>query len=283
MTPSDTSGDVFAELLEKAGVDDPAALAGAQEKTSGQTLAIPLAHHGPGHLLKFDVPRYPHVVDNEAFFLNLARSRLKIPAARADKVYDRNGRVALLITRFDREVDSLGALRRIAVEDAAQLLGIYPADKYNVTSEKVANAMGQVCGARPVALRAVFIQMLFAWLTGNGDLHAKNISVIQRFGEWSVAPIYDIPSTVPYGDTTMAMSIGGRRSGLTRKAFSAFGAEIGLPAAAVNSSIKHVLAVTSDVESQIRNGAVTWDAQHQRDLIRTIRRRRRDMLPEDRA
>ncbi|WP_414819923.1 HipA domain-containing protein [Serinicoccus sp. CNJ-927] len=38
-----------------------------------------------------------------------------------------------------------------------------------------------------------------AWATGNGDLHAKNLSVLQRDGEWRVAPVYDVPSTVPYG------------------------------------------------------------------------------------
>lgn len=39
---------------------------------------------------------------------------------------------------------------------------------------------------------------VFAWLTGNGDLHAKNVSVLQQAGEWRIAPIYDAPPTVPY-------------------------------------------------------------------------------------
>lgn len=270
----------FAELLQRAGIDDPAALAGAQEKVSGQMLTIPLVHQGRGHLLKFDVPRFPQVVDNEAFFLGIARG-LRIPVADTEKVYDRNGRQALLVTRFDREISPSGEMNRLAVEDAAQLLGIYPADKYNVSSEDVANTVGQVCAARPVALRAVFISILFAWLTGNGDLHAKNISVIERAGEWSVAPIYDIPSTVVYGDTTTALSIGGRRSGLSRRAFTTFGVEIGLPPRAVTSAIAHVLDVTEAVEVQIGNGAVPWNAQRRRDLVRTIRRRRRDMMSND--
>ncbi len=270
----------FAKLVERGGVGDPAALAGVQDKVSGHMLTLPLTHDSRGHLLKLDVPKYPHVVDNEAYFLGVARG-LRIAVAQTEKVYDRNGQAALLVTRFDREMTRDHGLRRLAVEDAAQLLGIYPADKYNVSSEDVANAIAQACAARPVALRAVFISMLFAWLTGNGDLHAKNISVINRAGEWSVAPIYDIPTTVVYGNTTMALPIGGRRGGLSRRAFTDFGADIGLPARAVQSAIDQVLAVTAAVEGQIAEGAIPWDAQRTRDLVRTIRRRRRDIVSTD--
>ncbi len=64
--------------------------------------------------------------------------------------YLSSGQAALLVTRFDREISPHHGLLRLAVEDAAQLLGIYPADKYNVSSEDVANAIGQVCAARAV-------------------------------------------------------------------------------------------------------------------------------------
>lgn len=37
----------------------------------------------------------------------------------------------------------------------AQLLGVYPADKYSVSAEDVATRVGAVCAARPVDLRAV--------------------------------------------------------------------------------------------------------------------------------
>ncbi|WP_326549788.1 HipA domain-containing protein [Micromonospora sp. NBC_01813] len=48
----------------------------------------------------------------------------------------------------------------------------------------------------------------------NGDAHAKNFSVRQGVdGEWRVSPAYDTPSSYPYGDTTMALSIGGRSGG----------------------------------------------------------------------
>lgn len=90
-----------------------------------------------------------------------------------------------------------GGLHRLAVEDGAQLLGIYPADKYNVTTERLADAMASASASRPLALRALIEQIAHAWLTGNGNLHAKNVSVVSHEGSWHPAPIYDIPATVP--------------------------------------------------------------------------------------
>ena len=88
------------------------------------------------------------------------------------------------------------------------------------------------CSARLVAARSALTQFAFAWLTGNGDLHAKNLPVLQEpSGEWRVAPIYDIPSTLRYGDTTVALTLQGADSNLSRKRFTAFGAALGLPPA----------------------------------------------------
>lgn len=116
--------------------------------------------------------------------------------------------------RFDRIRQGEDVVS-LAVEDACQLLDLYPADKYAVGSEEVTLAAAEVCAARPVAARAALTQFAFAWLTGNGDLHAKNLSVLQQpTGEWRVAPVYDIPSTMPYGDLTMALPLDGRRRDL---------------------------------------------------------------------
>ena len=42
-------------------------------------------------------------------------------------------------------------------------------------------------------------------LSANGDAHAKNFSVLQQpDGEWRVAPAYDVPTSQPYGDSTLA-------------------------------------------------------------------------------
>ncbi|PID53656.1 MAG: phosphatidylinositol kinase [Micrococcales bacterium] len=266
----------FSVLLSSYGIGDPSALAGVHEKVSGRMLTVPLVHGGGAHLLKFQVPEFPHVVANEAYFLSVAR-RLRHPVVQAKVVHDRQGRPGLLVTRFDRVTDADGQLQRLPVEDGAQLLGLYPADKYAVTSEDLARRVGQVCAARPVALRAVFQQLVFAWLTGNGDLHAKNVSVVGTQGEWRVAPIYDVPSTVPYADTTAALPLAGRRENLTRRAFLGFAADIGLPHAAAELTLAEALAATEPVIEQVQDGVIPFDHRRIQDLVRTLRRRRRDL------
>lgn len=214
------------------------------------------------------------MVENEAFFLGVAR-RLRHPVARTEVVHDRHGRPGLLVTRFDRVPEGEG-LRRVAVEDGAQVLAVHPADKYSVSMEVLATALAEVCRSRPLALRAVLQQAVFAWATGNGDLHAKNISVLGG-ADRKVAPIYDIPSTVPYGDETFALPLAGRRDNLTAKAFRIFGAQAGLPTAAVDAVLHEVLTVTVDLIERVEDGVVGWDVRRRQDLVRSLRRRRRDL------
>ncbi|WP_237565327.1 type II toxin-antitoxin system HipA family toxin [Ornithinimicrobium cavernae] len=264
----------FADLLATQGIGDPSALAGVQDKVSGRMLTVPLAHAGRAHLLKLEVPEYPLVVENEAFFLGLAR-RLRHPVVAAEVLHDRNGRPGLLVTRFDRVPDG-ERLGRLAVEDGAQVLGIHPANKYAVTMEQLAAGLAGVCRSRPLALRAVLQQAVLAWATGNGDLHAKNLSVVGSVDR-AVAPIYDVPSTVPYGDTTFALPLAGRRDNLSAKAFRRFGEQLGLPGPAVERVLDEVLTVTADLIEQVRDGVVPWDARRRRDLVRRLERRRRDL------
>lgn len=218
----------FAELVR----DDPAGLdltglPGVQDKVSAATIAVPAAGL---FILKLDPPEYQHVVANEAFFLRAAATS-GVPAAQAEVVTDADGRQGLLVTRFDRRLDHEGAVMALAQEDACQALGRYPADKYNVTAEQAIAALVALTRAKPVAARDLVRQAAFAYLTGNGDQHAKNLSVLQSpDGEWRAAPAYDVPSTYPYGDVTVALSIGGRtREDITRASFLQLGAGLGVP------------------------------------------------------
>jgi serine/threonine-protein kinase HipA len=261
----------FADVLSEAGVVDPVALPGVQDKVSARMIVIPVAKADARWLLKIDPLEFPHVVENEAFFLEWAR-RAKVPAVEATVVRDVDDRPGLLVRRFDRTPDPLPC------EDACQVLDRWPADKYNVTAEEVAVALAGVCGAPVVALRAVFQQLCFAWLTGNGDVHAKNVSVIGEGGEWRVAPAYDVPSTVVYGDVSMALPIGGRKRGLSRKRLLGFAASIRLPERAAVRIIDELLTRTEGLEAALRAGALPFSGKTTADLVAELRHRRRLML-----
>ena len=206
---------------------------------------------------------------NEDYFLRLAR-RLRIPVARAELIHDREGRAGLVVQRFDRVLVD-GEVRALAVEDARQLLGRYPADQYSLTSEQVSTAAATSCPARAVAARACLAQFVFAWLTGNGDMHAKNLSALQEAdGEWRIVSAYDLPSTLPYGDRSMALSLDGRRQALTRKAFRSFGTGLGLPQRAVERTLDDVLRATDPLLDDLGGGALPLHRNATQDLVRQL-------------
>ena len=128
-----------------------------------------------------------------------------------------------------------GSLRLLAVEDGCQALDRPPADKYLVGTERTFSALASLCDSPAVAARDLIRQLAFAYLTGNGDAHAKNFSVRQSLdGEWRVSPAYDVPSSYPYGDKTMALSICGRSGAdFGTKDFVGLGERIGIPERAV--------------------------------------------------
>jgi serine/threonine-protein kinase HipA len=232
----------FEELFAQAvGVErgqlDRVALPGVQDKISGQMIAFPVAAPRGHYLLKLDPPEFPHLVANEAFFLRAARLS-GLATANAELVTDREGRQGLLVERFDRPVRD-GALERLAQEDACQVLGRYPADKYLLSTEEAISGLASVTAAPVVAARDLLHQFAFAYLAGNGDAHAKNVSVFRLpGGEWRVTPAYDIPSSHPYGDTTMALTIDGKdREDITWRSFMALGSATGVPERAVRRTL----------------------------------------------
>ncbi len=224
----------FEELFASAvgaAPSDLTAIAGLQDKVSARMISLPVGIQGAARILKLNPPEFPHWVENEAFFVAAAHES-KVDAARAELVHDRKGRPGLLVQRFDRVMDGRD-IKRLAQEDACQVMGLYPADKYRVTSEQVVTALMNCTAAPLVAARDLIRQFAFGYLTGNGDIHAKNVSVLRR-EEWAVAPAYDLPSSLPYGDRTMALPINDRAAeNIRRKDFFALGESVGVPVPAV--------------------------------------------------
>ena len=233
----------FAELFAKAlGAEfERVALPGVQDKVSARMMTMPVGQKDGEFILKLNPPEFPHLVENEFFFLEAAKAS-GIDTADALLVHDRHGRAGLLVKRFDRYRNQTGFVQR-AQEDGCQVMGIYPADKYRVSSEELFLALSRNCRSTPVAALTLLRQLAFAYISCNGDAHAKNFSILHFGGEWRVAPMYDVPSSHPYGDTTMALSIAGRnKEDIGRKEFLSLAAELSLPPRAVTKSLDHLIA-----------------------------------------
>ena len=147
--------------------------------------------------------------------------------------------------RFDRIRDGDDVVRRVPLEDAAQVMNLPPASKYAISSEDVVLALAGLCKARPVAVRNLYLQFVFAWLTGNGDLHGKNLSVRQApDGLWEVTPVYDLLCTQPYAGWAdpMAVPLYGRANRLGRRWWLDAAQRWGLPERAVARSLDRIAA-----------------------------------------
>jgi len=278
----------FDALLGDSGLIDPVALAGVQDKLSAGMISMPVASAGRRFILKLNAPEFPHVVENEFAMFRYA-ARLRIPHSRVRLVRDVADRPGLLVERFDR-VPLAGAapdaVQRLAVEDGAQVLGLYPADKYNVGYGQVCRALAEYCAAPLPALRNLAIQAAFAWLSGNGDLHAKNVSMVQQpSGEWSIAPVYDIPSTVVYGDKTLALSLDGKRTGISRKHFLGWATGLGLTERAAVQALELALKASGPLLTDLEagtafagtgdDGASPFSPMVTRDWVKELKHRRR--------
>jgi serine/threonine-protein kinase HipA len=265
----------FAELIGETGIRVTPRLAGVQDKISAAMISIPLGGRGARYILKLNPPENPHIVENEAFFLDLARTnRMPVPTSRI--VHDRDGVPGLLVTRFDRVWDGAG-FRMLAVEDACQAMGLWPADKYNVTMEDAVAALLTLTSARPVAAQELLRQLTFAWLTGNGDLHAKNMAVLNApdVGQ-RISPAYDLPSTLFYGDTTLALTVGGKDT-LSATRLTAFAAELRLQPKAVLRTVGHVLRATDGLAERLAAANLPFDRNLTGKVSRQLATRHREI------
>jgi serine/threonine-protein kinase HipA len=250
-----------------ARVDDPSplkpkarfSLAGVQMKLSvikntgkGGGLTLPPGDEQGSYVAKFPSTSFPGVSENEYANLALAEAigmdvpeRELVEQSEFEGIPEEfetlsDGKV-LLVKRFDR---GAGA-ERIHIEDFAQVFGIYPSRKYEGAAyHDIAAALGiAVSSAAPME----FVRRLaLAAITGNGDMHLKNWSLIYREAgdKPQLAPVYDVLSTIPYIPAdAMALSLAGERSfkAMNAQRWKVFANRARLPEAAVLKAVVDIV------------------------------------------
>lgn len=268
----------FAEILAAAlgPRPDRVGIPGVQDKVSAQMISTPVRGSVGPAILKLNPPEHRGVVENEAFFLEAAR-RSGMIVAPSTLIHDGQGVSGLLVKRFDRVLTETGEFRPLPAEDACQVLGRIPAHKYAITSEEVALGLISATRSEAVAARTIVQQFVFAYLTCNGDAHAKNFSILgTESGEWRISPAYDLPSSYPYGDRELALSIGGRRrENVTRSTFTEFGERLGLKPRAILRVIDELVERSALWIDDL--DVLPYTAQHTRKLKRAIEYRRKQL------
>ena len=197
-------------------------LSGVQLKFSAsgdpdRGLTIPVRGMGGHWIVKLPDQRYDRVPENEFSMMTFAKavgidvprvglvSRDDIGGVPIDVRFEGN---AYYIKRFDRTTDG----SRIHTEDFAQANQLYPSEKYRrFNFDQLLIQVADAMGSEPAM--ALIERIVFNIGIGNGDMHAKNWSVIYRDGRTpSLAPAYDYVSTLLYVEAeNVGMNLAGTK------------------------------------------------------------------------
>ena len=215
LEPRELAALLHTTPVEPIGTVDRSArisLAGAQDKvalarTASGAWAVPLAGAVSTHILKPRSARYPGIVENEHWCMTIARSA-GLDAARTEIITVGETPV-LVVERYDRERTPGGTPVRVHQEDTAQALAAthkYEADG-GPTLDKIARVKG-------IGTDDLIDRMMFNWMVGNADGHAKNLSVLEPGTRRArLAPAYDVLCTETYPGVSieLAITLGGAK------------------------------------------------------------------------
>lgn len=206
-------------------------LAGAQWKlsarSSGRGLTTRALTGGTACIAKFHSPEYPGLPQCEFATMYWAHAAgLRTPkfslrsVADFDQIPDEmptgDGQV-FVIERFDRNAED-----RIHIEDFGQILDRPPGTaQYNGSYEEIASVIRWIA---PESAQELLKTIVFHTISGNGDAHLKNFSVLYPDGRNAVlTPAYDIVSTMLYfapGKEELALTLNGQKKFATVNAQS---------------------------------------------------------------
>lgn len=253
-------------------------LAGVQLKLSAlqdeRGLTIPASGQGGNWIVKLPLPAHAELPAVEWAMLEWAdRAGFDVPAHELIEVEDvrnlpsewpvRKGQ-ALAVRRFDRPEPG----HRIHQEDFAQILDVYPEDKYaNASHETLGRILQALTG--PEGLDEYVRRLVFVVLSGNGDAHLKNWTLVYPDGRTpKLSPVYDQVFTRAFLENDdLALTLGGERDfyRIDGDTFQRFAERVGAEPSAVGKAVKEVgeriraawsetrsdLPLTEEVERQL--------------------------------
>jgi serine/threonine-protein kinase HipA len=271
------------------GMDNPPrlSLAGAQSKFAvykyNEKYYRSNDENPTTHIIKINNKRFPNLLTNELFCMRLAKiMQLGVPEV---ELKETDNRQYIEITRYDRTIIDR-VVNRIHQEDFCQALGMVSSRKYQTGSGAKLRDCYRIIdefseNRLEDAMR--FIQwIIFNYLIGNTDAHAKNLSLLHSDSGIKLAPFYDMLSTEIYPkkviDHGMAMLINGKGkfSSLKPADFMALFETLGLNAVNMMKSVKNkfskVVYEAENLREVLKNESISNSPVYD-DIIVIIKKR----------
>lgn len=228
------------------------------------------------HILKFEKQKYSHLVLNEYFSMQLARSCGLDVATVHLKRFGQHP--ALLVERFDRKLVSDEQVLRRHIIDGCQALNLPPEYKYEqnfgngrdvahirdgVSLEKLYN-FANSCINPAKTKQQILDWVLFNILIFNCDAHGKNISFFVGSEGISLAPFYDLVNITMYPEFEheLAMALGDEfdENNINAYQLADFADTCGLPRTLVAKRLKYIIGkLKSALQNEVKLMSVNED------------------------
>jgi serine/threonine-protein kinase HipA len=171
-----------------------------------------------GYILKPPGTQYKFLPELEDLTMHMAEiSGIKVVPHSLIRLS--SGNLSYITKRIDRSNEL-----KIHMEDMCQLTERLTEQKYNGSHEQIAKAILKYSANPVLDVTNFFEQVLFAFLTGNADMHLKNFSLIDspELG-YVLSPAYDMVASalVLPGDTEeLALTLNGKKKKIRKKDFT---------------------------------------------------------------
>lgn len=226
------------------------------------------------YILKPPVKTYPHLPENESLTMKMAQlagirtvPNALIPLKTEELCY--------ITKRIDREDKG----KKMRMEDMCQLTGRLTEHKYQGSYEQIAAAVKKYSDNPLFDVAELLKILLFSFITGNGDMHLKNFSLIETSGYISMAPSYDLLSTrlvIPEKDDPdeTALTLNGKKRKISIKDFQTFANNSGLNEKQVSNIFEEIFEVIPDIYALIKKSFLPEEQKNEYYHIITERYKR---------
>ncbi len=231
--------EVIETSISVPGVQPKLSLSFVKEKLEGVTkgrLTV-LEALGGNYILKPQNIVFPQMPENEHLSMKLAEL-LGIQTVISSLIRLKSGELSYITKRIDRASSN----RKIHMLDMFQITEAF--DKYKSSMEKVGKAVNEYSSNTLLDVVRLYEVTVFSYLTGNNDMHLKNFSMILKGEDWVFSPAYDLLNVqlhLPEDKEETALTIGGKKSRLTKADFINLGLKFGLSERQIENIFKRFI------------------------------------------
>ena len=237
-------------------------LSGIQKKISVNLAAdretLQVAAEGGRYILKPQTETYPGLPENEHLTTRLAQL-VEIEVAPFGLVSLKGDSLAYIVRRFDRLQDG----RKLRQEDFCQLAELSPKEKYDGSAELCVRLLRKYASEPLIEILKLYRLLVFAWWSGNGDMHLKNFSLLaDEQGVTRLTPAYDLVCTrLVIPNDPLALPISGKKENLDRDDWLSFARYCQLPEKTAHRVLETQASVLDSATALIDSSFLPTDQQ----------------------